>query len=387
MPRPENILGRIEVGVLRMTAGGTGPARVPGIDPDEASSPSRQLVFEQGEERPPSLRQEGTVQPGLLPDVPSGSLPRSLGASRHGPDSQGLDEDDGLGFAHRRRGLVEKIPAHVRKRLMSPCDPELLFFEVPALRPLPVFPGELPLLPPEAVFGPFHGPDKGILRVKPGGVRERGEGDDPEIGSDLRRGSEDRFRNIPLRLDRDGPPARLPGHGGVLDLPRDLTGEAELDPSDLGKKDPGEDRSSVFVPDREVDLDLEGVRIAEGVVFSLALEAGEAFWVPPVERLPDRPVEIFEGLLLGVERAEREETELPACPPQGQELGEIPLGQEGDPGVEPSLLDVESLVPDEPDASRMAGEEALLFGGRTQAEFEGEACFHVPHSTICRPDF
>ena len=67
--------------------------------------------------------------------------------------------------------------------------------------------------------------------------------------------------------------------------------EAELDPSDLGKKDPGEDPASDRIFFRKVELDLEGIRVAEGVVFSLALEPGEAFRVLSIQGLPDRPVE------------------------------------------------------------------------------------------------
>jgi hypothetical protein len=220
--------------------------------------------------------------------------------------------DDGLGFAHRRRGLVEKIPAHVCDPFVGLCHAELLCGEVPALRPLPVFPGELLLFPLEPVFGPVHGPDKALVRMEPGSVRERGEGDDPEIQTDLRRGSGDRLRNVPLRLDRDGPASRLPGRGGVLDLSRDLPGKAKFDPPDLREEDPGEDAPPVLVPDREVELDLKGVRVAEGVALPLALESGEPLRVRPGQRLPDRPVEGLEGLLLGMDRAEGEKAELPA---------------------------------------------------------------------------
>ena len=99
MPRPEYVLGRIDVGVVgvsagdapegglirpvlrrHMSAGETGPGGVPGIDPDQAASIPFQPVFQQGQERSPSLRQDGAVESGLLPDVPSGvsAVPRAL---------------------------------------------------------------------------------------------------------------------------------------------------------------------------------------------------------------------------------------------------------------------------------------------------------------------
>ena len=78
MPRPENILGRVDVGMVRvvadhapkrglirpvlrrhMTTSGASLAHVPGIDSDQTASPPRQLGLQQGEERSPSLGQKG----------------------------------------------------------------------------------------------------------------------------------------------------------------------------------------------------------------------------------------------------------------------------------------------------------------------------------------
>ena len=121
MPRPENVPCGVHVRMIGVAAGGapegglvrpvfrrdmaadeTGPGRVPGIDPDQTASPSRQLVVQKGEEDPPSLRQEGAVESGLLPDISSGGLPGAPGAPCHVPDFQILDIDDRLGFADRR---------------------------------------------------------------------------------------------------------------------------------------------------------------------------------------------------------------------------------------------------------------------------------------------
>ena len=54
--------------------------------------------------------------------------------------------------------------------------------------------------------------------------------------------------------------------------------------------------------------------------------------------------------------------------------------EKGDPGVETLLLEVEGLVPDEPNASRMAGQEGILLGGRNEAELVGAEDFHGSHS-------
>ena len=61
--------------------------------------------------------------------------------------------------------------------------------------------------------------------------------------------------------------------------PRDLPGDPDLDPSDLGEEDPGKERASLRILSREVELRLKGVGIAEGVPLSLLLEPGESLGV------------------------------------------------------------------------------------------------------------
>ena len=95
-------------------------------------------VFQEGEECSPPLRQNGAVQARLLPDLPAGGPFRSPGAFGHVPDLQVLDNHDGLGFADRSRGLVEKIQTHVGDPFVGPRHANLLLPDVPDLRPLPV---------------------------------------------------------------------------------------------------------------------------------------------------------------------------------------------------------------------------------------------------------
>jgi len=152
-----------------------------------------------------------------------------------------------------------------------------------------------------------------------------------------------------------------------------------LTPPHLRKKDPGKDDSPVFVPGRKIEPDLEGIRVAEGVALPLALEPGKPLRVPSVQGLPKGPVEVLQGLLLGMDRAERQKAVLLARPPQGQKLGQVSVGQERHPRFKPFRLEIEGLVPHEPDASRMADEGAFLLRSRTKTEFEGLPCFHVIH--------
>ena len=178
-----------------------------------------------------------------------------------------------------------------------------------------------------------------------------------------------------------GPP-RATFHGFIVtqsEMGLSSRREADLDPPHLRKKDPGKDDSPVFVPGRKIEPDLEGIRVAEGVALPLALEPGKPLRVPSVQGFPKGSVEVLQCLLLGVDRAERQKAVLLARPPQGQELGQVSVGQERHPRVKPFRLEIEGLVPHEPDASRMAGENAVLFGGRTKTEFEGLPCFHVIH--------
>ena len=162
LPGPENVPCGVHVRMVFVPAGDapegglirsvfrrdvaadeTGPGRVPGIHPDQAASVSGQLVLQQREKRSPSLRQEGAVQSGLLPDISSGGLPGAPGAPGHVPDLQILDIDDRLGFADHCRGLVEKIQAHGCDPFVGSRHPVLLLSDVVAFRPLPELPGEL----------------------------------------------------------------------------------------------------------------------------------------------------------------------------------------------------------------------------------------------------
>ena len=75
--------------------------------------------------------------------------------------------------------------------------------------------------------------------MDPRSVGEDGERHHPEVQSDHGTCSGFRFRNLPLGLEGDGPPARLPGHGGIPEIALERPGNPDLDPSDLGEEDPG----------------------------------------------------------------------------------------------------------------------------------------------------
>ena len=407
VPRPENILRGIHVrmiavsaedaperGLLRtvlrphVSADETDPARVPWIDPKHAAALPLQLILQEGEEHSPPLGQDGAVQSGLLPDLPAGVLPGATGASGHVPDLQVLDVNHGLGFADRSRGLVEKIQTHVRDPFVGSRHPALLLPEMVAPPPLPVFPGKFPLLPGKLLFGPLHGFCQIRSRVDPGAVRQSGEGDDPEVQADLPADRCNRFRGLGLGLEGDRPPAPLPGDGGVSELPRDLPGDPDLDPPHIGEEDPGEEISSLRIPGREIELHLERIGIVEGIPL-LLLEPGESLAVRPVQSLPNGQIEVLQGLLLWVDRTVGEKPAFLARPPQGQEFGQISIGQERDPGFEPPPLEVEGLVPNEPHTPRMAGQEIVLFGSRNETEFERLNGFHAgnynwPHGKVNR---
>ena len=371
MSRPENIVRGIRVrmifvsagdategGLVRpvlrrhVVAGKTGPARVPGIDPDQTSSPPRKLILQEGEERPPSLGQEGAVQTSLLPDVPARVLPGAPGAFGHVPDLQLLDIHDGLGFADRSRGLVEKIQTHVRHPFVGARHMDLLLPVVATLRSLAVFPGELALLPEELLFSGLHRHDQLGSRVDPDTERCRGKRRHPELHGDLRSGSCYWLRRLPLGLDGDGPSSAFADNGGVPECSDDLPALPKPDPSDLGNKNPGE---------------------------ALLL----------CQPVPNRPVQELERPLLRMDRAKSQKAVFVARPPQRQEFCQITIGKERHSCIEASFLEGQRLVPNEPGASRMAGQEIFLFGSRNETEFERLNCFHArnhnwPHGKVNR---
>ena len=81
--------------------------------------------------------------------------------------------------------------------------------------------------------------------MDPGAVREGGEGDDPEVQSDLGMHPDLRLRSVRLGLEGNGPPSRLPGPGDVPESACDLPGDPDLDPSHLGEEDPWDGRSDL----------------------------------------------------------------------------------------------------------------------------------------------
>jgi len=144
-------------------------------------------------------------------------------------------------------------------------------------------------------------------------------------------------------LKGDGPPSGLPGHGGVSGIAGGSPGEADLDPSDLREKDPGKEISSLRIPGRKIELHLERIGIPEGLSLALPFDPREALRVRPVKGLPNGPVQVPEGLLLGLRGTVCEKAVLLARAPQGQELGQVPAGEKRDPGVEAFFLEIEGL--------------------------------------------
>ena len=282
---------------------------------------------------------------------------------------------------------MEKIQTHVRHPFVGARHVDLLLPVVATLRSLAVFPGELALLPDELLFSGLHRHDQLGSRVDPDTGRCRGKRRHPELHGDLRSGSCYWLRRLPLGLDGDGPSSALADNGGVPECSDDLPALPKPDPSDLGNKNPGEGVPSVRIFLRHVDLDLERVRKPESVSFSLLLEPGEALLL--CQPVPNRPVQELEHPLLRMDRAKSQKAVFVARPPQRQEFCQITIGKERHSCIEASFLEGQRLVPNEPGASRMAGQEIFLFGSRNETEFERLNCFHArnhnwPHGKVNR---
>lgn len=213
-----------------------------------------------------------------------------------------------------------------------------------ALPPLPVLSGEYSWLPDALLFGPLHVEDQIRSRGDPGAVRQSGEGDGPKVPADLRANRSNRFRD--LRLEGDGPPARLLDHGSVFEIPRDQPRDPNLDRSELG-----EDGPPLLVP----------------------------VGVCPVQRLPNGPIEGLEGLLVGWSDRWRE-TRILAAPPQG-EIWRDP--RRTGAGLRHRAASSEDQGP----CSTQTGPTPQVRTGdppEREKEFGGLAGLHAFHSTIMR---
>jgi len=202
--------------VLRgdVAARGTGLAGVPGIHPENHAAPPRGLVVQHPEKGAPPLIEDRAVEPGLLPDPPTGSLAGPGGGGRHAPHVQVFHDDDRVVLADRCRDLMKDVGAAVGD---LPVEPGELFPGLgPVLRSL-LLAGEGPLEAFEP--GRVPGEDAGGLDDRP--VRERGEPGHSEVDThDPRRGVNGRV-DLPLRLDRDEPLLARYSDGDVLDRSKD----------------------------------------------------------------------------------------------------------------------------------------------------------------------
>ena len=273
-----------------------------------------------------------------------------------------------------------KIQRHVRHPFVGSRYLELLLPVVAALRPLPVFPGEIALFPDEFSFGPFHGLDQFRSKVNPGSIRGRGK------------------RNPPTPSPISGP---IDSTGSGMSAP--VFWETVYCP-DFGVtvallRSPEICRESWSLPHPTLGRKIRGRRFLPS---GTRVERSSFIWRGSgYRRESPQPLRLHLGNRFGfvLSRASKRTRSrfLRACcrgceapdarkPTRrsnatGSGLGQVPEGQDRDSGVEPHSLEVEGFVPHEPDAPLMSGQKVLLFLCGTEPESEGLTCFHGSYST------
>jgi len=140
VPR-RDVPGRVHISVERVTAGHTGEeglalaalrcdvparraslARKRGID---LLHPARGLIFQSTNQQTPAGPQDRAVQPGLLSDLPAGSLGGSPSRTRHIADFQILNPDHVETSCQIRAGLLGPVLARVRFACFQSGDGQL----------------------------------------------------------------------------------------------------------------------------------------------------------------------------------------------------------------------------------------------------------------------
>ena len=167
---------------------------------------------------------------------------------------------------------------------------------------------------------PAHGPlvaaQSGLLFPEAMERRqERAVGEGSETGNtdiDANGGGRLRKRrfNLPLGLDADEPLASREADRGVAGLAQNLTGQPQAHPAELRQED---------APVGRVDLELLGIGVAEALLLSLFFEARKvgAF----VEEIVVRPLQVFEGVLQGMDRGLFQPGRFCPIAPGGELLG------------------------------------------------------------------
>ena len=342
--------GRLALAALR----GDVPARAAPLARvlrvDSANSPAR-FVFKAREEQAPALRQDAAVEAGLLRDVPSGRFEGAARRARHGAHVEILDLQDIVVAGEAGGRLLHPVLATLNFAGTQDRDGAL---DTKTSVAATLSAGQAALKPQEPL-GFLRAHARSVERLTIAGHDRDGHA---EIQPNDLAGPRafDGGRNV-----REGnvPPARgVQGYPARCDIGRHITGPAEFDLTDLWDENyalmsakaphviwPDCDDSKAFVL-----LPLSPRRVA----------------VRSTKEVPERLVEVSEGLLLNGDRAVSQPGVVGSSLGQLSGLLDVAGGGPESDAVESPLL--ESEVPDEARVRIVAGERLFLRRRRAKTE-------------------
>ena len=143
----------------------------------------------------------------------------------------------------------------------------------------------------------------------------------------------DLLRHLPLGLDRHKPFAIRPTDGDVLHRAQHIATVAIAHPAELREED-----TAVGL----IKPELFGVGVAKAIVLSPLLEAGKIG--PLGEEIGISPLQVFEGLLQGMNRGIGQPRGLRAVAPFGEQLAQPGVAEFLLAALVPFLLQRQSLI-------------------------------------------
>ncbi len=320
--------------ILRyMAATRAPPVRVLRVYRDEKATAPCRLVFELATKLAPSLIQNGFVEAGLRPDIASRCACRALRRLRHVADLQVFDRNHCVVFADLVRCLVQEVVTGVCDVRVDALYACLRLF--PVRRALDLT-RHAPLILREPLFVLFESGERGDECAIRHGCETNHANVDTDSGT-LR----NRLLYLTARENGHVPLARAHRHGRRADLAEYHAAVAVADIAELRHK-----HAAVIV----VQFDLLRVGVAEAVARALTHERREVRAL--LEEVDERPLKVFERLLLRVNRAALHPRRISAIPPFREPLAHASEADELLPCGVVLFLKRQRLVIDKPARAR-----------------------------------
>lgn len=342
-----------------MPARRTRPARVTGWHGNDPPATPSLLVLNLAPELIPSLVQNRAVESSLGLDVSTRVFAGSRRGLGHVPDPQVLDDDHRVVLADDGRGLVQGVAADVGDALVELRD---LGSGFPPVVAELLFTGERPLVTGKALLVLLEA----VYRLEHRAVRQGGKPGYPEVDADGGRGRVTRRFNFHLDLDAYIPTSAGAGHSDLFRCAFDVSALAVTHPAEFRQID-----TAV----RFVELEPLGIAEAVGDVFLLDHRQSLARLIS-IEGVPEGTIQIHQALLESLGMGVLQEAVFVGLFPEPKQPGKVTVPDQRFTTRQPTEIQAQRLVPDEPPAAGLAGQLVIETGAGSKLEAESLAHEH-----------